>query len=313
MIAVFVLVAVELLPKVRTKTFVELVRAYWVPALIFAVIPLGVGIVWTRFADATKNLNPISAGFITSHSLMKWNFGTIQQRTDPRSWVVFLRDRVDGVLGIRMLFLFIILSLGVLPKRKAAIATCLGIYIAMFMIFTNLHLVHHYYVYANGIFLIAAAGLWIVAFLESEGWRRGVGYGLLLAMVFCSARKYTYADIPAQQTRNVYIENLGKKIESVTSVDDVILMYGLDWSSELPYDAHRRALMDKYDRPTTDPAIAQALKIMDENNLKFAASVFCGKIRNDRKFVEERISRFHFNFRPVFADSQCEVYTGRSD
>ena len=63
-------------------------------------------------------------------------------------------------------------------------------FLSAFLIFTNLHLVHNYYAYSNGIFLIAAVSWVIVGLLERTRVRKFLGIVLFLICIFYSVNGY---------------------------------------------------------------------------------------------------------------------------
>jgi hypothetical protein len=114
---------------------------------------------------------------------------------------------------------------------------------------------------------------------------------------------------PIQKNNAAGRPDVAALIDKVTDSRDVILITGLDWSAELPYQSHRRAIMDA----TFDPKvhtwnsgpIEQAIASL--NPQKVAALVACDKGRygsrlsillNDLSFIPKT---------DLHAD-QCDVY-----
>jgi len=66
----------------------------------------------------------------------------------------------------------------VFGRRAVAWALVLVVLYALpFAIFTNLHAVHNYYLYANGLFAISLVG--VVAWHARPGWRRWIAFALI--------------------------------------------------------------------------------------------------------------------------------------
>jgi hypothetical protein len=42
------------------------------------------------------------------------------------------------------------------------------------------------------------------------------------------------------------LRQTGERIQQLTGADQIIIVQGEDWSSEIPFYAHRRAIMDRY-------------------------------------------------------------------
>jgi hypothetical protein len=143
-----------------------------IPAVAFALLPYIAISTWTQFADSQKLLNPIAADFITSKALNAWNFGNLQQRLSPQLLIAIGRTLSDilgwrPVIGLQLvIFILLWVALLFLGKRNKLYIASLSVFIAVILVFTNLHVVHNYYAYANGIFVIAAIGFGILGLLE---------------------------------------------------------------------------------------------------------------------------------------------------
>jgi hypothetical protein len=146
-------------------------------------------------------------------------------------------------------------------------------------VFTNLHFIHHYYPYANGIFLIATFGWAIVALLEDGGKRRYFGIALLLLCLAASVRHYrSYSWRFSEDVAfGPFRPELLQAIQSYTRSSDVLIAFGTDWSSELPYYSERRALMWKDENPDLNSprlqtAISRLATIDQSKHCLFGAS-----------------------------------------
>jgi hypothetical protein len=110
------------------------------------------------------------------------------------------------------------------------------------LVFTNLHGIHSYYQYENGVFLIAAVGLDVAAIRDSG---RGVLAVLVLLSLLAGQYTYFYRDY----SRYLFADYSGNRIlrlaalaREKTQPDESLLVLGLDWGSELPYLSQRKAL-----------------------------------------------------------------------
>jgi hypothetical protein len=104
--------------------------------------------------------------------------------------------------------------------------------------------VHEYYPYSNAIFLLVAAGALITSVLKIPGRRAWIGVALLvLQMAACGFRYFTHY-YPIQSRNATGRPEAAALVDSTTGPKSVILILGLDWSSEFPYQSHRRAIMD---------------------------------------------------------------------
>ena len=112
--------------------------------------------------------------------------------------------------------------------------------------FTNLHMVHNYYQYANSIFLVAAVGFG-VASIAGAG-RPALSFLLVLVLVageigyFRSAfAPLVTADYSGQRSVQV-----GAAVKQLTQPGEAVLVLGDDWSSEIPFYGERKALVLPY-------------------------------------------------------------------
>src|SRR5262249_3701067 len=146
-----------------------------------------------------------------------------------------------------------------------------------FLAFTNLHVIHNYYAYGNGLFLLVASGWAIEGALEERIERRAIAYGLLVACLAISVFGYYRPGSPyaspshpsgdfrryhqAQIADARFAARLGTVVASATSPGSVVVGLGMDWSSELPFYADRRALMlpDWMPRDLHSPMLAGSL------------------------------------------------------
>jgi hypothetical protein len=261
-------------------------------ALAWAGLPLAAGLAWVLYADHLKRLNPMASRFLTSDTLRAWNYGTWEQKTDWSSWQHFLESTVSLTVGHYGVLALLLLSLLVVRRYQALIALSLLSYLMAFAIFTNLYLVHDYYGCGSAIALIISVSLVVVALLESDRrTRRAIGILFLTFLIAICFVRYRIYYLPIVNVNNQYFEHqLGEEIRKVTETDEVILIYGADWSSEIPYGARRRALMDRWSLPLSDPSMVAAIEVTGRERI--TAMVICGDRARDQQFVHERTDYF---------------------
>jgi hypothetical protein len=181
---------------------------------------------------------------LTSKALSAWNFGTFRERLHPRIYIQ-LWFAAGNHLGSITLAMVVLLAYAWLCRRWNRIAvTCVALYVGTILMFFNLHVIHEYYPYANAIFLLIAIGALIASILRIPGRRAWVGVALLaLQLAACGFRYFShYYTI---QSRNAPGRpQAAALVDKTTRPENVILILGLDWSSEFPYQSHRRAIMD---------------------------------------------------------------------
>ncbi|MEK6706438.1 MAG: hypothetical protein AABZ06_11690 [Bdellovibrionota bacterium] len=164
------------------------------------------------------------------------------------------------------------------------------------------------YPYANAIFVIAAVGFCVVALLDHSGWRKWLGVCLFLLTMAACLLKYNRAFLPTQRFDFRLNSGLISAVQQVARVDEVLLIYGDDWSSAYPYYFHRRALMDRENRSVDDPKIQAALAIMKREGFRFGAVLACHPGFVTNPVFQENIKRLGFESTPVFPGPVCVVY-----
>ena len=268
------------------------------------VMPVIATWAWTRYADAVKSRNPMAA-FLLSNALRSWTFGTLQQRLTLSNYSPFgaVLDSIVGTKAVIVLAVFALFFVA-LQRRMIFLAYVL-LWMSGIAIFFNLHVIHSYYAYANGIFLVLAFGIAISGLLEKGG---NFSWAGLFLLCFCLGsfvigyHRFFYRD----QKRNV--SGMGKiadLIDSTTKPEDVLLIYGLDWSPELPYQAHRRAIMDRYG-VTIDPQLQASLQLLPPQRI--GAILNCGYFRSQNGAIEDVLKSIHFQ-RSIFATADnCDLY-----
>jgi hypothetical protein len=139
----------------------------WLTLILAFVVPVAVGVAWTHFADGVKAQNG-SAVVWASTNLHTYALGTIQQKLSLSTWKTLLLGRPLQILGSPLPLLAVPLALLRSAKWRLQIALCVGAYVAAYAVFTNLHILHDYYSYSNGVLLIVAVGLSIDSLLAGS-------------------------------------------------------------------------------------------------------------------------------------------------
>lgn len=217
-----------------------------------------------HYADALKAQNPFGAA-LTGENLKTWNFGSLAQRLDPKSWTdIFFGRALTDTLGAP----WVLLAAGVLvlllrtPLRWALPA--LVLYITPFLVFTNLHIQHNYYQYANAAFalLAVAAAISGVAALRRHGgrWRYAPVAALVLlagvvALQVGEFSRQFWPAIVADQSAD-RARAISARIAERTSDEGVAFVFGYDWNAIIAYMSGRRtvtvpdAIMQAHPDPT---------------------------------------------------------------
>jgi hypothetical protein len=184
---------------------------------------------------------------------------------------------------------------------------------AVLMTFTNLHIVHNYYQYANGIFLVAAMGFGLLGLLEREGIWKMLGCGIFaLVLVFQTSAYVTDWNSLIKKNVGPRILATSAEIEKYTNPKDVVLIDGFDWSSVLPYYSHRRALMniDKKMPLPNESKMKVALDQLSVAGYRLGSLVFCNKKKKkiDSQDIARITTAYNFERNPVYSNSLCQVH-----
>lgn len=157
------------------------------------VVPILPGKLWLHHGDSIKQLNPFAKELIVSTSPHQagWNFGTLEQKLDPATWLHIWRHITDQLLvpfpGIGPFLMVLVLVFGAIasPKRILLILIFLAGFASGPIIFTNLYFEHNYYWCANGIWLLLAVGTALAGtweFRPGKTWPQVVALLLTLTM-----------------------------------------------------------------------------------------------------------------------------------
>jgi hypothetical protein len=116
-------------------------------------------------------------------------------------------------------------------------------YVGVFLLFPNLHIIHNYYQYANAVFLVGAAAV----ALHAVSTRNRLAFFALLGFVIIAQVGefkvfYRGAMRVEYSPRNNATMEISEALKMRTKPDEVILVYGYDWSSEIAYYSERKAI-----------------------------------------------------------------------
>ena len=273
---------------------------------LFAAVPILAALAWTRHADQVKALNTVGA-HMTSRGIRDFTFGTLSLRLDASTWRVFFERIIPDLLGTGSILLVATLAL-LLGRRRASALVCAFAFLFVFLVFTSVHVIHSYYTYASGVFLIAAVGWSIVGLLENGLFRRAIGLAVFVVCVSGSVIEY-YAHYHIIQKKDALaLNNLVQAVKRVTNPRDVILVFGQDWSSEIPYYSQRRALMwpQWMVRNWDSPALKEAVGRLSGNHI--GALILCYRARRDVRLLEKARRGLGLRVNPEFEDRTCTLY-----
>jgi hypothetical protein len=211
------------------------------------VTPLVAALIWTRHADSVKAASPMTS-WLTSDALREWNLGTLDQRVSLDVWHE-IGDRllayVVGFAGLLFLACAVV-AVARSAQRRFWIGVSLAAVLPL-LVFTNLYLVHDYYLAAITPASAALIGLgagFAWSKLPSSPHVRGLAAAVVLVLLLSPlwfARDY-WQDARTTE-RSPETLTLAAEVAARTNPDDRVLVLGLDWNPAVLYYARRRGLM----------------------------------------------------------------------
>jgi len=201
-----------------------------------------IAVLWTAHADSIKTQNPLTQT-LTSKALGAWNYGTLQQKLNLDLWcnVLWLRV-IPEIFGTVWIGGFFVATICFCRGRELVLVLSFCVLFLLPMIlFTNLHVVHNYYQYANAFWLIFAlatctcalsrklppiAAMWVCVLIVASqilGFYQGGFYAAV------------------ELFDNRFLE-VAKKIRNATHEGTALLVFGDDWSPEVAFYSKRKAL-----------------------------------------------------------------------
>jgi hypothetical protein len=290
-------------------------RAKFLLTGIFAfAIPGILSLLWIRYSDAMKSLSPL-ADFIRSKELQTWNFGTWQQRTSGDLWYMFFRKTLHDSIGHRTTFLLSLPFLLWVPKRHKIL--CLVTVLAFLLpplTFTNLHIEHTYYWYANGIFLLAYLTFLLDGILQSSLPYRKIFCAALAAVaVTLTVREYSKFFMEVQKRNDTGLTEAFRKLQAALPEDDVVLIIGADWYPAFTWEIKRRTIMVRNSPGIASPEMLGSLKQLQGENRKIGALLVCGgpHAKKNQEDLEQIKKWFSYDPEPM-SRNVCEQYLVRA-
>jgi 4-amino-4-deoxy-L-arabinose transferase-like glycosyltransferase len=214
-------------------------------ALGAVALPLIIAIAWVRYSDHLKSLNP-GADFLRSGPMEQFNFGSLALRFSGSYWQALPAHWGTMLLPVPLTAVVLFGALATGAARRGLVLASLGLFVAVQLVFANLYYLHDYYLYAIGVLPLAALAVAYDGVLVREG-RRLLRIALVAVTVVAITglqwRTYARNLLPSQQLAIPGGGEHTTAVRAITAADDVVVIVGRDWSSEIPYYSQRRALM----------------------------------------------------------------------
>jgi hypothetical protein len=243
---------------------------------IFCGIPLICAKAWISYGDSLKSLNPFARELfvVSSANHNRWNYGTLEQKLDPETWLQIFQHVNDQILVafpvVGSFFMPAILIFGGFcsPQRLPLIVIFLAGFFSGPIIFTNLYFEHSYYWCANAIWFLLALGTAIAGIVEwkpNRQWKHKLGFFLALSVAASGYLSWKSKFLPVtlglpdyEKLAEVWI----KPVQDSVPPDRTILILGNDWNPNSLYYAERKGIAF----PTADwiplpgPQLEESLK-----------------------------------------------------
>jgi len=221
------------------------------PFLALAILPLVMYLPWVAASDDIKAASELTERY-TSTNVQDWIFGGLDLRMSTRLWwdTIFSRS-IPATLGWSYILLLPV-ALYLLWQRVSAWSWMVAglLFLAPFLIFSNVHAIHPYYQVANAVFLLGLAAL--ILFRVQERLAVKFFAPLMIGVVALQLTHFYMNDYTRMVRDVTPSKNLGRTLrvadylKSATDPDSGLMIFGYHYSAELPYYSERRALLVEF-------------------------------------------------------------------
>jgi hypothetical protein len=283
---------------------------------LLAIVPVLVGLIvaasWVAYGDRVKDANPF-AGFLTSTQLFKWNWGTIADRFSGAVWNEVWRNLTGFVIGSATLVLLAFCATLVTPSCRRAALGCAACFLSGPLLFSNLYFVHDYYYCANAIFPLAAAGILLAGIWDSP--RLPLGARVMAVALFLGGQAVLFYNSYWDYHRRVLPTppGIAAMIREVVPADDVVLIYGWDWNTVVPYYAQRRVISVPTERELDTAALEHVVAQLPPRRISALLFRRTANVEAEPEFLRERLRRFNLSPVPFATSVDGDLYLPKDD
>jgi hypothetical protein len=203
------------------------------------LIPLATCYSWVVASDLIRSANPFGS-YMDSTALLQWNFGTLAQRLALGDTIIVSLANAFGYVGLLVPFL---IWMGLSTNRyRTVVVGAIATYLCIFLIFTNLHIVHIYYQVSNAIFVCVAIGLWIASIMD-RGWHK-VAAIMLVCILISQAQfffKFYWGYIQYDNVGDPAVLT-AQAARDATKSNESLVFFGDNFSSIVPFYGERKSL-----------------------------------------------------------------------
>ncbi len=260
---------------------------------------------WIAYSDSIKRANPFAAVF-TSENLTTWNYGAALQRLDPVFWRIIGHQFSHSMLPWPAIILLAAGFTLVAPAYRRAALLCGSGFLLGPLLFSNLYAIHEYYSFPSAFFALAAAGIILAGMLENR--RLGVSVKVLVLTGFLGLQAFNfYRDFADTLERPPPPPPpLAEIIRQVVPADGIVLYYGWDWNTLIPFYAHRRAIMVPNGRDEDTDVLRSVLARVPTG--KVSAMVVKGAVDQDVSVIGWRTRLLKLAAAPVAQSADGDLY-----
>jgi hypothetical protein len=269
--------------------------------LFIILLSLLIAKLWTHYTDNIKSNNLLANTYTNSQLLTDWLFGSFRQKFSIPVWNQISNNSYFGISLFKayiLLFIIFLVSNIFNYKNKLLINIFIISYAVGPIIFTNLYYVHDYYFYANTIFLSFVEGIFIHDTLRRAGgnYLPTIIYSLYVILLFFHIGKYMKYFYPFQRNPpRRESEFVSEYLTNVTSENDIVLIYGFDWSPEISYYSKRKSIMDPLCRSISNSIIQKTIKNTGYRNIRAMVVNSWEPCVKSKYFISEKLNYFHFS------------------
>ncbi len=282
---------------------------------LFAAGPVLAGIVvagwWVRHADRVKDANPF-ADYLKSSQLSSWVWGTVGQRFAGDVWAELWRNLSGLIVSGGSLVLLAFCATLVTPACRRAAAWCAACFLTGPLLFSNLYFRHDYYYCATALFPLAAAGILLAGVWNSPRLPRGAR--VLAAALFLGGQGLLFHDSYWDYHRRVLpaAPGIAAVLRETVPADDVVLVYGWDWNTLVPYYAQRRVISVPAGRELDTAALERVVAQLPPRRITALLNRRDVNEEAAPEFLRERLSRFHLEPVPFASSAEGDLYLPKS-
>ena len=273
------------------------------PVLLIALVSGA----WLRYADAVKRANPFAATLVSSN-LTRFNWGTLEQRLSAGYWRGIWENLYSFMLGGAAMGVLLAGFFLAGPALRRAALWGVGFFAGGFLLFSNLYFSHDYYYCANGLFLFGAAGLVLAGLWDNS--RVPLAVRAVLLVVFFASQLGLYYRQFGVYTRfePPRPPEIATVIREVVPPEGVVLIYGWDWNSLVPYYAERRAVMIPLGRDFEFATLEGILAKLPPLRISALLLRHGTPSGYTSAFLRERLHRFDLDPIPVATSDDGDLY-----